>query len=72
MNVLFITAADSLVVGGSTSAVPAMKKRSREKELTKDVVHARYLMEKYGMRWRIKTLYGMLSCELFYVLACSF
>lgn len=41
-------------IAGSTTS----KKRTREKEQAKEAVHARYLMEKYGLRWHTKTTFG--------------
>jgi hypothetical protein len=49
------SSSSAISVGGSTSS----KKRTREKEQAKEAVHARYLMEKYGSRWRMKTTFGM-------------
>jgi hypothetical protein len=73
LNELYISVAalESSTVGTSTSGPSSTKKRSREKEVAKEAVHARYLMEKYGLRWRMKTAYGRMAngliCKIFSV-----
>lgn len=53
----------------SISATPVTtKKKKDDKEAAKAAVHARYLMEKYGMKWRSKVANG--ACWSF--LALSF
>jgi len=44
----------------SVSSAPATSKKKKEdKETTKTTVHARYLMEKYGTKWRAKVASGV-------------
>jgi len=35
------------------------KKKKDDKEMAKAAVRARYLMEKYGMKWRSKVAHGV-------------
>jgi len=44
----------------SVSSTPVTtRKRKEDKETTKSAVHARYLMEKYGTKWRAKVAAGV-------------
>jgi len=46
--------------GSSVSSTPATtRKKKEDKETTKSAVRARYLMEKYGTRWRSKVAAGV-------------
>jgi len=42
----------------SSTPVTTRKKKLEDKETTKAAVHARYLMEKYGTKWRAKVAAG--------------
>lgn len=43
----------------SVSSTPVSSRKKEDKETTKAAVHARYLMEKYGMKWRAKVAAGV-------------
>ena len=51
-----------LYTADTTSAATASvttKKKKEDKETVKSAVRARYLMEKYGMKWRSKVANGL-------------
>jgi len=45
----------------SVPASATTKKKKEDKETGKAAVHARYLMEKYGTKWRSKVVNGTLD-----------
>ena len=68
MIMVCLCTADASGAATVSSTPVTSKKKKEDKETAKAAVRARYLMEKYGMKWRSKVIHGVCGS----VLSCSF